>query len=150
MKYGIRVRDVMAKRLVTVKPSTGLIPAAKFMRKNSVGALGVVQNGQLVGIVTDGDIIKKVIAAGKIPARVKISEIMTQNPVCVSPDDDLYTVSKLMNEKGIKRVFVRENGKLIGYLSERDLLKVQPGIMDVLLEKLRILQPSYRLNYKER
>ena len=150
MKYGIRVRDIMAKRLVTVKPSTCLIPAAKFMRKNSVGALGVVNNGQLVGIVTDGDIIKKVIAVGKIPARVKISEIMTQNPICVSPDDDLYTASKLMNEKGIKRVFVKENGKLIGYLSERDLLKVQPGIMDVLLEKLRILQPSYRLNYKER
>lgn len=151
MKYGIRVRDIMAKKLVTTTPNMTVVNAAKLMKKNSVGALAIMNKGQLVGIITDGDILKRVIATGKNPAKVKLSEIMSQNPVCVSPDDDLYTVSKLMNEKHIKRVFVKENGRLIGYLSERDLLRIQPGLLDVLMEKLRIVQPSYRLDYnKER
>lgn len=138
---------MMAKRLIIVKPTTTLISAAKLMSKKKVGALAVVKLGKLVGIVTDGDIIRKVVALGRNLKSVKVGSIMTENPATVTPDDDLYKVSKLMNQKDIKRVLVIDNKKLVGYLSERDLLKIQPGLLDVLTEKLRILQPSFKLRY---
>jgi CBS domain-containing protein len=53
-----------------------------------------------------------------------------------------------MNEHRIKRVIVLDKNSLVGYLSERDMLRVEPGLLDVLIEKLKILQPSFKLRYE--
>jgi len=117
------------------------------MSEKDVGSLLVVKNKMLVGIITERDIISKVVASGKNSQVTKVSSIMSKNVITVSPNDDLYKVHFLMNKYNFRRLPVIEDGKLVGMLTEKDLIKIEPSILDVLSEKLKISEPKFKLRY---
>ncbi len=150
MKYRIRVREIMTRKPIFVSPDTSIGKAARLMAKRKIGSILVLDKGVLVGIVTEGDILKRAFIKNKSPTKTKVKEIMTRKPITVNPNDDLSKVAQIMNKKGIRKFPVVDNGKVVGYLSEKDLLKVEPGIIDVLIEKLKIREPSLKLTYYPR
>ena len=88
------VRDVMTPNPKTVTPETGVVEAAKLMTSEDVGPLPVVESGRLVGIVTDRDLVTRVVAEGRDPGSTVVGDVCSKEPITVSPDGT-FTASGL-------------------------------------------------------
>ena len=86
------------------------------MKQEDCGSIPVVEDGRLVGIVTDRDIVIRGIAAGSDPKTQRVSTVMSADPVTIRPDDDLADAEKVMADRQIRRLPVVENGKLVGII----------------------------------
>lgn len=137
--------DLMTKNPATVQPETTLADAARIMIARRVSGLPVVDAaGLLVGMITEGDLLRRpeLGTEGSRPSWLKtflmpaslaadyvrthgrqVSEVMTKNPICVTPETDLAEVTDKMRQKHIKRLPVMQGGALIGVISRSDLLK---------------------------
>jgi CBS domain-containing protein len=115
------VRDLMTPNPVALPATSSLVDAALAMRDFDVGAVLVLDNGQVCGIVTDRDIVVRGIANGNYPATVKLSEICSRDLTLLSPTDSVEEAVILMREKAIRRLPVVEQGQPIGILSLGDL-----------------------------
>jgi CBS domain-containing protein len=144
MRYGITAREAMTKHPVTIRPGVSVVNAVQRMLKENVGSLLVIEDKKLVGIVTEKDILIKVIAQQMDPKKTKVREVMTKDVITIAPDTDLYEIAKLMNEEDIRRLPVIEGGKLVGLITEKDLLKIEPSLLDVLIERMKIREPEIK------
>ena len=144
MRYGILIREVMTRRPVTTSPDVAVYDAVKKMVRSRVGSILVVDGKKLLGILTYGDVMKRLILANKSAKRTKVKDIMTKRCVTIEPWEDIEEALKLMYEKDVKRIPVVEDGKLVGLVTIKDILKVEPSVMDVLYEKIRVREPSHK------
>ncbi|CAG0996138.1 Hypoxic response protein 1 [Flavobacteriales bacterium] len=119
----MKVSERMTKNPITVNPSATAKDVAEKMEKENVGTVLVTDGGRLKGIVIDRQIITKVIAAGKDPAKVKVSEFMTESPVTANFDMEIEEASRIIGEKGFRRIPVVENGKPVGIISVADIVE---------------------------
>ena len=115
------LRDVMSGNPVTMHTGTTVLEAARKMRDDDIGDVLVLRDGTVGGIVTDRDIVVRVLAEGLDPQSVSVSQIMSDDVECLSPDDSLERATELMREKAIRRVPIVENGEPIGIVSIGDL-----------------------------
>jgi CBS domain-containing protein len=115
------VRDVMAESPWHVEPSDSVEDAAKRMRDEDVGALLVVEDEELKGIVTDRDIVVKAVAEGDKPGKAKIEDVCTADTTTVEADASIDDAIKAMREADVRRLPVVEDGKPIGIVSLGDL-----------------------------
>ena len=115
------VRDSMTPIVRTAQMTQSLIEAAALMRDDDVGSIPVVDNGQLVGIVTDRDIVVRAIAEQRDLTRTTVDEIASHDPVTVGPDQDLNEALELMATYQVRRLPVVEDGRLVGMLAQADL-----------------------------
>lgn len=119
----MKVSEKMTKNPVTIESSATAKEAADKMKEENIGTVLVTDKGRLKGIVVDRQIITKVIAEGKDPAKVKVSEFMTESPVTTSPDMDIEDASRIIGEKGYRRVPVVEDEKPVGIISVADIVE---------------------------
>jgi CBS domain-containing protein len=115
------VRDVMTPNPVVLSATASLVEAALAMRDFDIGAVIVVDNNQVSGIVTDRDIVVRAIAGGNYPATVKVGEICSRELTTVSPTDTVEDVIRLMRQKDIRRLPVVDGHHPVGIVSLGDL-----------------------------
>lgn len=121
--YGMRVKNVMErKKRLVAPPETSVAKAAKLMVQKNVGAVMVVKGKRLVGIFTERDAVFRVVAAGLDPATTSIGEVMTPDPVTVSPDEIFGRALLAMHDGGFRHVPVVDNGEPVGIVSSRSAL----------------------------
>lgn len=114
----MKVQDCMCKQVVCVKPEDTVCKVAKLMGENHVGSIPVCgENGELVGLVTDRDIVLRGIACDKDAKQTPISDIMTTKIVRTSPDTDTTAVAKIMADNQIRRIPVVMDEKVIGMIT---------------------------------
>ena len=117
-------RDIMHAGAECVGESQTLQRAARQMRDLDIGALVICgEDGRLLGIVTDRDIVVRAIAVGKDPKKTRISEVMSADPITVSADDDVEAAERIMRERQVRRLPVVEDGKLVGILVTAQLAR---------------------------
>lgn len=121
----MQVRDVMTTQVFSVQTQDTVQKAAQLMKEHDVGAIPVCSGSNLVGIVTDRDITLRCVAQGK-DARQSVSDVMTANPVSVSPDTDVQQAAQIMSSKQVRRLPIVENNCLVGMVSLGDLA-VEPA-----------------------
>ncbi len=128
MRKGYRVRDVMTPNPVTAKVGETVLEAVKKMDAIGVGAIPVVDSdGNLVGIFTERDLVRRVVAKGLDPAKVRIEEVMTPNPFTIGPDDPVEEAIRIMSKVKARHLpVVDETGRLIGIISITDIEFVSP------------------------
>ena len=119
----MKVSEMMTKNPVTIESSATAKEVADKMKKENIGTVLVTDKGRLTGIVIDRQIITKVIAAGKDPAKVKVSEFMTESPVTANPDMEIEEASRIIGERGYRRIPVVENEKPVGIISVADIVE---------------------------
>ncbi len=112
-----------SRGLCTIGPDARMFEALKLMAENDVGALLVIENDKLVGIISERDYARKVILHGKSSHDTPVKEIMTERVICVQPDRTVDECMALMTDKRFRHLPVIENDKLIGVLSIGDLVK---------------------------
>lgn len=118
----MKVNEVMSDQPEAVEPYVMLDEAAEIMRSADVGALPVVENDRLLGVITDRDIVVRAIALGDDPARTTVGETMSSDPIVVFEDQSVEHAALLMSSHQIRRLIVidRDN-RLSGVLSLSDL-----------------------------
>ena len=112
-----------SRALCTIGPDARVYDALKLMADKDIGALLVVENGKLAGILSERDYARKVILHGKSSHDIPVKEIMTERVICVHPNNTVEECMALMTDKRIRHLPVIENDKLIGVLSIGDLVK---------------------------
>jgi CBS domain-containing protein len=118
------IKDVMTSDVRSCEPSTTVVDAAKLMAQEDVGPVPVVQDGRLVGIVTDRDIVVRVVAEGRDPSSTTLEEIASQDVVTVSPDDNLDRALQLLAQNQVRRLPVVEDDRLVGIVAQADVARL--------------------------
>ncbi len=119
-----RVADFMVRNVITVSKDETLKEAALKMRNHRVGSLVVVEGEKPIGIVTERDIVYKLVAEGK-PFNSKVEEIMSKDHKTITKDKTLKEAAKIMAAHGIRRLPVVEGEKLIGIITMDDILRAE-------------------------
>jgi CBS domain-containing protein len=115
------VRDAMTPGVETVEPSQPLREAAKLMKAGDFGSVPVVEDGRLLGVLTDRDIVVRAVAQGLDTSTAQVGEVASTGPVTVEPDKDLAEALHLMAQHRVRRLPVVDDGKLVGVLSQADV-----------------------------
>lgn len=116
-----QIKDVMTSNPTTCEPQASVVDAAKVMAQEDVGSIPIVEGDRLAGVVTDRDIVLRVVAEGRDAQSTTVGEIASRDLVTVSPDDDLDRALELMAEKQVRRLPAVEGDKLVGIVAQRDI-----------------------------
>jgi CBS domain-containing protein len=110
----MKVKEIMTREPVTLSPTSTIGEAATIMRQEDAGSVPILEGGRLVGIITDRDIVIRVLAGGKDPKTTRVSDAMTADPVTVTPDTSVDEAQKVMSDRQVRRLPVVEDGRLVG------------------------------------
>jgi CBS domain-containing protein len=116
----MKIKEIMTTDVRAVSANDSISEAANIMKQLDVGAVPVLDNHLLVGIITDRDLVLRAVAEGK-NADERVSTIMTKNITTVSPDTDVHKAADLMASQQIRRLPIVENGRLVGIVSIGDM-----------------------------
>lgn len=117
------IRDLVKEReTYSVQTTQTVLEVARFMVERNIGAVPVLQDGKLAGIFSERDIMKRVLVEGLDPKKTKVADVMTRNPVVVSPDEAVEKCMLMMKQHGFRHLPICDGDKLLGLLSLRDVL----------------------------
>ena len=124
---GRRVRDAMTSDPRSIEASSSVADAAQLLRLEDVGSLPVVREGVLMGMLTDRDIVVRVVTEAKDPQSTSVGEIASREVESVAPDQDLEEALRLMARRQIRRLPVLEGDRLVGILAQADIAETAPA-----------------------
>lgn len=133
------VREAMSSPVIAVEEGSNITEIAKLMREQKLGAI-VINNseGQPVGIVTERDIVLRVVAAGKSAHGVSASEVMSSPLRVVKAETPIVDAMRMMDKLNIRRLGVTYKGQLVGIISHKDIIRIIPTIMEIMRENSKI------------
>lgn len=150
METGIKVGDLMTRNFIYTSPETNLKQCAKLMVKKRVGSLVIKENDKLKGILTEKDIIWAIVKKSKKDLnKILAKDLMKRKVVTIKPGADLTEAMNKFRKKKIRRLPVVENGKLIGLLTTKDILKIDPGLYQLIAETVKIREETEKLKRKD-
>jgi CBS domain-containing protein len=124
------IREAMKMNPVTVLPDATVMKAAQLMKEKKIGNCIVVDKTP-IGIITESDILKKVVALDLNASQVTVKDIMTSPIIIADPNISLEEAIKMMGKCNIRRLPVVENGRLIGILTQRDVSRISPVMHEI-------------------
>lgn len=136
MKVTYAVKDIMAKKIVTVESTVNVGDAIKLMAERNIGSVVVTRDGEMVGILTERDVLKKCYAPGQYTA-MKAGEVMSEPLITIRGDAAIGHAADLMAEKNARRLLVTENDKIQGIISQRDVMEATQYVFKVLSNVFR-------------
>lgn len=124
------LRDLVKDRkLYSIESDRSVLEAARYMMEHNVGALPVLRNGDLAGILSERDIMNRVVAVGRTPGTTAVSEVMTANPRAVAADESIEECLFIMHEFGFRHLPIVDGKQLRGLVSLRDVMMHQAAEM---------------------
>lgn len=145
----VLVKDIMSKPVLKVDLNTNVKLAGELMAKARKNSLIIMKNNKPVGILTDSDLIKKVVAKNIRPSSVKVKEVMSKPLVTVKPEETILEASRKMKRSNIKRLPVISDGKPVGIISTTDIARTTPEMVDILEYKLKTKEFPAEIKEKE-
>jgi len=125
----LKIENVMIKDVISAEETVPVKKAVELMSLNEIGCLIVMKKEKPVGIVTERDILKRVLFESKDPEKTKISEIMSKPLIVGKPQMELEQAANLMVEQKIKKLPITQGGKLVGLITLTDILQFQPHLL---------------------
>ena len=119
-----QIRDLMTETPTTCETSSTVADVAQVMRTEDVGPVPIVDGDRLVGIVTDRDIVLRVVAEGRDASSTTVGDIVSGDLVTVSPDAGLDEALQLMGQHQVRRIPVTEGDRLVGIVAQADVARV--------------------------
>ena len=139
MKMDVKVGQCMTVGVFTLPANKKVRDAARLLRKTNVGSIIITQKGKAKGIITERDIVHKVVAAGRDPSKTTLKSVMSRPLKVIKASDRVDTAALALRNNRVKRLpVVDKSGRLVGIITEGDLLRVYPGMLDVVSETQEI------------
>ena len=135
----MKIKDIALKEVKCASPENSLQEIASMMRNYGVGAIPICEGENLVGMITDRDIVITCLAAGNDGRTCKVSDFMTKSPRAVSPDQDVAEAAYIMAEEQVRRLPVIKGNKLVGLISLGDISRVLTGDFKLMADTLRMI-----------
>ena len=121
----MNIKDVMVKEIITVNPTTKIREAVELMNKNQIGCLVVTRKGKPVGIMTERDVLKKIVCRCKNPEQIRVSEIMSKPLIVGRVDMNWLEAAKLMLDQNIKKLPILDGERLVGLVTLTDIARMR-------------------------
>lgn len=118
-----KIRKLMSRKVVTLQAHSTVHEAVKLMNKNKIGSLMIVRNGETVGILTERDLLERVLEKCKNPKATHVFEAMTNHVITGNPDMEIHEASTLMFENKIKKLPIVDGNKLVGMVTLTDIAR---------------------------
>ncbi len=134
MKKAVIVKEAMKSNPVIVKHTITVLEAAKLMREKKIGNVIVVEKKHPIGILTESDILKKIVAEGKNANEILVEEVMSTPIIVADPYIPVEEAMKTMGKCNIRRLPVVENGELIGIITHKDISRISPILNEIARE----------------
>ena len=131
-EVSLKVDDVMTMDVITIDENASVKEAADIMNQQGISCLIAVRKGKAIGIITERDLLKRVIVETKNAKKTKVREIMSSPLEVVAPGTNLESALRLMFQKRIKKIAVVEKKRLLGLVSLTDIARCQPAIINML------------------
>lgn len=135
---GYTVADAMTHEPVTISPNKTLRDAAKVMAKEHVGSLLVKEDDSIIGILTEQDVVRKGVAGSGNTALKKVKEVMETNLTTTTPDEDIFEALRIMRDYNIRHLPVMHQGKFVGLVTLKDILKIEPDLYEIMVERIEL------------
>jgi len=119
------VKDVMVKEIITVNSTTKIRAAVELMNKNQIGCLVVMRKGKPIGIMTERDVLKKIVCRCKNPEQTRVSEIMSKPLIVGRVDMNWLEAAKLMLDRNIKKLPIVDGERLVGLVTLTDIARMR-------------------------
>jgi CBS domain-containing protein len=121
---------VKDRKIYSIDAGRTVLEAARYMMEHNIGALPALRDGQLIGIISERDVMNRVVAVGRNPAYTAVSEVMTANPRAVNLDETIEECMFIMHEFGFRHLPIVEGKELKGLVSLRDVVMRQAAELD--------------------
>jgi CBS domain-containing protein len=138
-KVSLKAGNVMVREVITIDENASVKEAADIMNQFEIGSIIATRKGKAVGIITERDLLKRIVAEGKNAKKTRVKDIMSSPLVVITPNTDLEEAAHLMFEKKIKKLPVIDQNRLVGLVSLTDIARSQPEIIKI-LQKLAAIQ----------
>lgn len=139
-KVSLKTMAVMVREVITIDENALVKEAVETMNKFEIGSIIAVKRSKATGIITERDLLKRIIAEGKSAKRTRVKEIMSKPLFFITPDTDVEEAARLMFAKKIKKLAVMDKNRLVGILSLTDIARSHP--MAKFLHKLVAMQDA--------
>jgi len=130
----------MTRKPITVGSQTTITECSTIMKNRHVGSMLVMEQGQLAGILTEQDIVRKVVSESMDPKTTKVEDIMVTDLITIKPDADIYDALVIMRDKNIRHLPVMYKKRFVGYVTIKDILKIEPQLFEIIAEKIQMQQ----------
>jgi CBS domain-containing protein len=137
----LKVEDVMVREVITIDENSTIKEAAEVMNRFEIGCLIAIRKGKAIGIITERDLLKRVVAEAKNANKTKVKDVMSSPLVIVEPSTDLEEAVRLMFQMKIKKLPVVEEKRLVGLVSLTDMARFQPQMIKI-LKQLAVRQAA--------
>lgn len=117
------IENLMIRSVVTLPSCASVYEAVKLMNKNKIGCLVVVYNGEIVGILTERDLLERVLEKCRDPKEIAVSQIMTEHVIVGKPNMELSEATRIMFENGVKKLPIVEGNNLVGIVTLTDIAR---------------------------
>jgi CBS domain-containing protein len=125
----LRVSQIMTREVISIGESAVVTEAAKLMKDNSIGSVVVIEDDEVVGILTERDFLNKIVAEGLSPRDVHVRDVMSMPVTTCTSDTPITTAVNIMREQKIRHLPIVDEGKLVGIVAGRDLTSLGWRIM---------------------
>ena len=125
----IRMCDVMVKQVITTRKDSTVEEAVKLMNEREIGCLIVTENDRPIGILTERDLLKRILVKSKDLKGMKVQDVMSMPLISVEPNVQIGDASRLMFQKNIKKMPIVKKGELVGLVTLTDILRIQPQLI---------------------
>ena len=144
-QVSLKVEDVMVEDVVTIDADETVKKAVAVMNKEEIGCLIVTKREKAVGIVTERDMLNRVLAQSRNPELTRVSEIMTAPLIVAEPKMELEEAARLMFKMKVKKLPVVSDGRLVGLVTLTDIARFQPQIIKMLKKRFAVEQAPKRM-----
>lgn len=118
----MKIKEMMSG-VIKISAEHTVSDAAKIMDEKDFGSLPIEEDGKVIGIITERDVLRKIVAKGKDPKTTPVKDIMTSPIITIGPENSVEEANEIMTSKNIRRLPVEENGKVIGMITLKDVSK---------------------------
>jgi CBS domain-containing protein len=125
----LKVEHVMTREVITVESGSSLKDAVELMNTHEIGCIVILEKGRPVGIMTERDLLKKVVATSEKVKQMTVNEIMSMPVIAGHPSDDVESTARTMLSKKIKKLPIVCDGKLVGVVTLTDLFRFEPELI---------------------
>ena len=141
----ITVKDLMTQNIISILPETSVVEATRIMSARDISSILIKTGDDYVGIFTDRDVMRKVVASGLDPNDTVVREIMSSPLITISEDAGIEEAAEKMRDRKIRRLVVINEGAVVGIISESDIARVEPELHLLIREhsKLQLHPSSY-------
>ena len=141
MKSGYKVADAMTINPISVSTDITLLECSRIMSEKHVGTVVIKDNEHSLGILTEQDIVRKAVAKG-VNVNERVKDFMETKLITISPNADIYDALIKMRDNNIRHLPVVEDNKMLGLLTIKDILKIEPELFDLIVEKFELREES--------